>query len=134
MNQDEQQLDLLSIFHYIVGGINALFSCFPFIHLALGIAMLCGGFGEDEPPAFLGWIFTVIPAVLILSGWALSALMILAGRNLKRRAAYTFCLVVAASECILIPFGTVLGVLTLIVLTRESVKKIFEEKKAPAVL
>jgi len=26
MNQDEQHLDLLSIFHYVVGGITALFT------------------------------------------------------------------------------------------------------------
>jgi len=38
----------------------------------------------------------------------------------------TYCLVVAGVECILVPFGTVLGVLTLIVLSKESVKTIFE--------
>ncbi len=33
MEQDQRHLDLLSIFHFIAGGINAVFSCFPLIHL-----------------------------------------------------------------------------------------------------
>ncbi len=34
MDQDLEHLRLLSLFHYVVGGIAALFGCFPFIHLA----------------------------------------------------------------------------------------------------
>jgi hypothetical protein len=37
MANDEQNLKLLSIFHYVVGGIMALFSCFPIIHAAAPI-------------------------------------------------------------------------------------------------
>jgi hypothetical protein len=32
MSEDEQYLRLLSIFHYVVGGIAALFACFPIFH------------------------------------------------------------------------------------------------------
>ena len=39
MTQDEQHLDLLAIFHYIVGGLTALFSCIFLLHVAMGIAM-----------------------------------------------------------------------------------------------
>jgi hypothetical protein len=37
---DAQHLKLLSIFHYLVGGLTALFACFPLIHLGLGLAVL----------------------------------------------------------------------------------------------
>ncbi len=37
-----------------------------------------------------------------------------------------FCLVVAGVECAFMPFGTVLGVFTIAVLMRESVKELFE--------
>jgi hypothetical protein len=30
---DEQHLQLLAIFHYVVGGMTALFACMPLIHL-----------------------------------------------------------------------------------------------------
>jgi len=126
MSQDEQHLDLLSIFHYVVGGITALLSCIPFLHVAMGIAMLCGAFeGQNPPPRALGWLFILFPAVFILIGWALSVVIIVAGRKLKRRTSRTFCLVVAGLECIMMPFGTVLGVFTLIVLMRESVGRLF---------
>ncbi len=131
MTQDEQHLNLLSIFHYVVGGITALFSCFPLIHVAIGIAMLSGTFnGETPPPRALAWIFILFPALFVLIGWALSAVIIVAGRKLKTRTSRTFCLVIAGIECIIMPFGTVLGVFTLIVLMKESVKELFLANQA----
>ena len=37
-----------------------------------------------------------------------------------------YCLVMAGIECLFMPFGTVLGVFTIIVLMRESVKEMFK--------
>jgi len=48
MTQDEQHLDLLSIFHYVVGSLTAFFSCFPLIHVIMGIFMLSGAFEGGE--------------------------------------------------------------------------------------
>jgi len=44
MEQLKEQIRLLSIFHYVVGGIAALFSLFPTIHLVMRIAMFAGVF------------------------------------------------------------------------------------------
>jgi len=127
MTQDEQHLDLLAIFHYIVGGLTALFSCLFLLHLAMGIAMLSGAFdGEDAPPKIVAWLFTILPSVFILSGWILAGFIIAAGRKLKRRMSRIFCLVIGGLECILIPYGTVLGVFTIVVLMKDSVKQLFK--------
>ena len=40
MNQNSEYLRLLSIFHYVLGGITFLFSFFPIFHLAIGVFML----------------------------------------------------------------------------------------------
>ncbi len=40
MQQDEEHLKLLSIFHYVVGGLAALFACFPIFHLIMGIVFI----------------------------------------------------------------------------------------------
>ena len=126
MNQDEQNLDLLGIFHYIVGGMTAFFACFPIIHLVIGIALISGKFdGGDPPPAFFGWLFVIIASVFILFGWVLAAIIIIAGRRLRQRRSQTFCFVVACVECIVMPFGTVLGVFTIIHLSRDSVRQLF---------
>ena len=37
MNEDLQYLKLLSIFHYVVGGLAALFACFPIMYIVIGI-------------------------------------------------------------------------------------------------
>ena len=126
MTQDEQHLNLLSIFHYIVGGLTAFFSCIPFLHMALGIAIVSGALDNgDAPPQFLGWFLIILPALIIILGWTLAVLIIIAGKKLKQRTSRTFCLVIAGLECFIMPFGTVLGVFTIIVLMRESVQKLF---------
>jgi hypothetical protein len=132
MNSDDKQhLRLLSIFHYIVGAVTALFACFPLIHLAIGIAMLCGAFdGRDAPPRFLGFFFVIFATVFILCGWVLAVCIIVAGSKLARYRARTYCLVIAAIECIFMPFGTVLGVFTILVLMRDSVKELFAANQA----
>ena len=131
MDQDQEHLRLLSIFHYVVAGMIALFACFPILHLIVGIVFLVapgamsGGNGPGPPPLLFGLLFTVIPAMFILAGWGLAVVVFLGGRNLARRRHYIFCLVAAAISCLFMPFGTVLGVFTIIVLSRPSVKALF---------
>ncbi len=132
MNQDEEHLKLLSIFHYVVGGISACFACFPFIHLIMGIVMLAGGFQDSRgsgPPAAFGLIFVIMALFIISLGWTLAICLIIAGRQLAKRKRYTFCFAIACISCIFMPFGTVLGVFTIIVLMRPSVKELFEANK-----
>lgn len=130
MNQDEEHLRLLSIFHYVVGGIAALFACFPIIHLVVGIMVLVvpedSWNGGDAPPTFIGWFFVAIAAALILAGWTFAICLICAGRFLARRRHYLFCFVIACVSCLFMPFGTVLGVFAIIVLMRPTVKELFQ--------
>jgi hypothetical protein len=135
MNQDEQQLQLLSTFHYVCAGVVALFACIPFIHLIIGLMLVTQSFGhgKEQPPAFVGWLFVGIAAVVILLGWTLAALLAWAGRCLARRVRYTFCCVVAGVACMFMPLGTVLGVFTILVLMRPSVKTLFDARAQPSV-
>ncbi len=129
MQQDEEHLKLLSIFHYVVGGLAALFACFPIFHLIIGIVFIVLSAEPDAkgdvPPAFIGWLFVGIASVVMIAGWGMAACIITAGRFLAKRRHYTFCLAMAGIECAFMPFGTVLGVFTILVLVRESVKEMF---------
>jgi hypothetical protein len=127
--QDEEHLRLLSIFHYVVGGFACLFALFPIIHLILGLAMIFAsdkfaGKG-DPPPAFIGWFFVIFAAMFIILGLIFATFVMTTGRFLARRKHYMFCLVMGGVECLFMPFGTVLGVFTIIVLMREPVKQLF---------
>lgn len=134
-NQDLEHLRLLSIFHYIVGGLTAVFSLFPVFHLLFGLAMVLAPAVFDAeakmPPALIGWFFILFAGAFIGAGWALAGVIIAAGRGLATRRWYTFCLVVAGVECLIMPLGTVLGVFTLIVLLRDSVKQLFADARSP---
>ena len=132
MNNDLQHLKLLSIFHYVVAGMTALMGCFPLIHLAFGIALLSGHLPtqQNDPvsDSVMGWIFTGAAGVMIVMMWSFAIVLFCAGRSLQQRRRYTFCVVVAGLACLLMPFGTVLGVFTIIVLIRPSVRQLFEEE------
>ncbi len=127
MKQDLEHLRLLSIFHYVVAGLTALFSLIPVIHLLVGLGMVFGQFeGSDPGIETMGLFFSCFAGTFILIGLSFAACIVLAGRYLTQKTHYTFCLVIAGCLCIMMPFGTVLGVFTIIVLMRESVKEMFE--------
>lgn len=138
---DAKHLDLLSIFHYVVGGLVGLMACFPIIHLVIGISIVTGSFPEQAhmqsadpeiPMAMFGWFFVILSSLFILFGLAMAVLMIVAGKKLKKRRSYTFCLVIAGIECLFMPFGTVLGIFTIVVLMRDPVKALFAMNKGIA--
>ena len=125
-----EQLRLLSIFHYVVAGLAGLFSLLPLLYVGMGAYFLLGTFpsaGRDQgpPPAFMGWILMGLGSVMCLVGLAYVALMIVAGRSLARRRRYVLCLVAAAFSCMFMPFGTVLGVFTILVLVKAEVQQMF---------
>jgi hypothetical protein len=129
MKQDEEHLRLLSIFHYVVAGLAGLFACFPIIHLIVGLVFIFASnhlpANGQQPPAFIGWIFVIFACAFILLGWTIAVLILTAGRFLAGRRHYQFCFVMACIECLFMPFGTVLGVFTILVLSRETVKPLF---------
>lgn len=133
MNQDQEHLRLLSIFHYIMAGFACLLPVFSLIYIGMGAMMLSGKMPSSPPSATSahadqlgGWIFIALGGVFFMIGVVAAVLNFIAGRALARRERRTLCLVVAALNCLHMPFGTLLGVFTLIVLARPSVKQLFE--------
>jgi hypothetical protein len=140
VNQDQEHLRLLAIFHYIVGGLIACVASIPLIHVAVGLFIMLlprllehhsRGAAAGAPPAVVGLLFVILGGVFVVLGWTVAVLTILSGRHLARRRRPTFCFVVACLLCLWVPFGTVLGVFTIIVLNRPSVKTLFATPAAP---
>ncbi len=132
---DRDQLQILAICHYVLGGLMALCACLPMFHFGIGLFMLLGPVKPDdvEPARFVGGIFALFAGAAILAGWALAGCVIAAGRFLSQRRNYNFCLVVAAFEAAVCnPLGTVLGIFTIVVLMRPSVKVLFGAAPAGA--
>jgi hypothetical protein len=130
MNRDEEHLRLLAIFHFILSGLMALCAMIPFIHVAVGLFLILdpaafGSPGQEPPPPWLGYFFVAFASVFIVLGLSLAALMLFGGLSLAKRRRYVFCQVIACLECLMMPLGTVLGVFTLVVLSRPSVRDLF---------
>ena len=124
--KDEDHLRLLSIFYYIAAAITGLFSLFPIVHVFLGNSMLGeGSRGEHDPTQAIGLLFIGIGVFGIFAWVTTTLLMAIAGRFLARRKRHTLCFVIAVLSCLSIPIGTILGLLTIQVLSRESVKASF---------
>lgn len=146
-NETREHLRLLSIFHYVVGGLAYLFSLFPVIHLTIGLIFMLTPMPvpaptpEGAPPALetappppggdvfpmrvFGAFFVVIASIIIVCGMTVATCIVMAGRRLAQYRRHTFCLVVAGIECLFMPFGTVLGVFTIIVLQRPEARRLF---------
>lgn len=137
MNPDTEKnaehLRLLSIFHYVYAGITALFSCFPLIYVGMGVAIFTGAFKDsgDSPPGFVGGLFALFGLVGFVFVLAMAGLAAYAGKCLSERKRYTYCIVVAAISCLSVPFGTALGVFTIVVLQRPGVRAMFGTPSTP---
>ena len=129
--EDQEHLKLLAIGHYVVGGIGVFFACLPLIHLTLGLAFLFGGIEDfegaaaEEVPAFIGLLFAIIGGIFFLFGQACAWCVIYSGRQIAQRKKHTFSFIIGCVNCMFFPFGTILGVFTIIVLSRDSVKDLY---------
>jgi hypothetical protein len=126
LDDDLEHLRLLAVFHYAMAALAALVALFPAAYLVLGLLMASGHIApEDEGSRILGWMMSSCASFFTVVGLASAALIALAGRSLSERTRYTYCLVVAAVLCLFVPFGTVIGVLSIVVLVRPSVRARF---------
>jgi ABC-type polysaccharide/polyol phosphate export permease len=124
---------LLSIFHYVLAGLSALFAFVPLLYIGMGVLFSSGAMWKNEPippPAFIGWIFIGLGSFffLLLVGWVV--MLIVAGKSLGRQRRWLYCMIVAGISCASFPFGTALGVFTLITLSKPDVKALFTAPRA----
>lgn len=132
LNNDAEHLKLLAVFHYVVAALGAAFACFPLIHVVLGAALVVSPTpaGQNAPPAAVGYLFMFMGGFFVLLGWAAAICTFVSGRCLAKQRRRLFSLVMGGVLCAFVPFGTVLGVFTLIVLSRNSVQQLYAEVAA----
>lgn len=134
---DQEHLRLLPVSYWVLAGLDIFVGLYGLIYVAMGvlfasIPFLSGSSASDAPPAFFGWFFVAIGVAFMLGFGISAALKILAGLWIKRRTHRIACLVFAGITCLSVPFGTLVGVFTFIVLLRPSVAALFEGPAGPA--
>jgi hypothetical protein len=102
---------------------------FPLIHFSLGLFFVLAPPHSTQqqgaPPAIIGWFFMIIGGMFFLLGESFAACVFAAARFIRSRRRYWFIFAVACLQCAFFPFGTALGVFTIVVLSRPSVKQLF---------
>jgi hypothetical protein len=128
---DADHLKLLSIFHFVGAGFALLGILFLLAHYAMFHAFFANPkLWENQKPgpppaeffAMLKWFYLVFAIWFGSSG----VLNVVSGLCLRARKHRTFSMIVAGINCLHIPLGTVLGVFTIIVLIRDSVRELYE--------
>ena len=129
---DDDHLRLLAIFHFVGAGLAVLglgflalhygFMRFFFLNPDMWKNQKQPGMDPGQFFAFFQWFYLLFALWFVASG----VLNLLSGLYLRRRTHRTFSMVVAGFNCVHMPLGTVLGVFTLIVLLRESVRTAYE--------
>jgi hypothetical protein len=128
--EDTEHLQLLSIFYYVKAGLAALGGLIPGVYMLFGLLMLVGGAvaGEHDagPLALFGGVLIVVCLAIMAVCWLFAYCLYLTGNYLREGRNRTFCFVMAGLICLNAPLGTVLGIFTIIVLGRDSVRARFE--------
>lgn len=131
-NKDQSDLNQLATFHYVLGGLGCFFSLFALLYVLFGLLFLFNpefaeSAGEsDAPPEFIGGILVAVGGLIFILGEIGSVCLIISGKNLKKQKNYTFSFVMACIACLNMPLGTILGIFTILVLQRDSVKRMYE--------
>ncbi len=130
-------LRLLSAGYYIQAGIAAFYTLMllgylSFVGVVLGNLARLSSEGKQPipqlPPAVLS-IVTAVLAVLVGIACAYTACLFIAAYWLRRLRNMLFIQIMAALNCFAIPYGTVLGIFTFMVLQRPSAKQLFENQR-----
>jgi hypothetical protein len=133
-----EYLRWLSWGYFVMGGMYVLGMCIPVVYFILGVALLSG---VQSPPTagpppmvdrVIGWTLVVIALAAALLIPVTAVLQLLTGWKIRNARAYRLCLGTAIWTATLFPLGTVLGVLTLVVLQQPSAKRQFGRPAAPA--
>jgi hypothetical protein len=132
---DNEHLRILSIVHFVWGGLCAAMSCILIVHFVAGLFIATApqffGHGPQGPPAFVGLLMSTFAGCMMIMGWLFGGLTIYSGVCLKNRQHRTFSFVMAIVNCLSIPFGTTLGLFTIVVLMRDSVKRLYDQAANP---
>jgi hypothetical protein len=128
--RDREQIKLLAIFHFVFGGLALVGIAFLFVHYFIMHAAFSNPeMWKGQPQAmptkvFLDafiWFYFFMGVILL----GVLILNVLSGFFLLQKRNRLFSLIIGGLNCLQIPFGTALGVFTIVVLSRDSVRQLY---------
>jgi hypothetical protein len=123
---DNEHLRLLRIGYFVSAAQTAIFIPVGLLYAGMGVMFSQLPTGAAPPPSFVSWLFGLLGAGFAGLAAVGATLKLLTAIRLKERRSRVMCLIAAGLSCMEIPYGTMLGIWTFIVLGRASVRRQFE--------
>lgn len=123
-DQKKSYLDILAVFHYVNGALTALMALAAVVFLLIGLGA-SSGWGDDFEPEPTCALVAIIFFVLVLVG-GYAILNLLAGRALHTRSNRILVLITSGINCLNMPFGTLLGIFTFVMMVDPEVRWMFD--------
>lgn len=134
IDQNDEHLKILSICYVAWAAWSGAMTLLmlPFLGLMAFVMskpeLFANNRGAPPPPEWIGTIMVVVAIFAAAMGIAMTAFSYFCGRFLRERRHRMFCMIVAVLNCFSVPFGTLLGVFTIVVLERDEVRAAFAQK------
>ena len=124
LRQKKNYLDILAVFHYVNGGLIALFTLGVLAFLGIGLGAATGWGNDWEPEAGCSIVAIMAFAFVFAGGYAV--LNLLAGRALQTRNHTVLVMITSGINCLNMPLGTLLGIFTLVMVSDPEVRWLFD--------
>jgi hypothetical protein len=138
-NKDAENLRILAISHYVVSALSILGIGFLVFHYSVmrmifdnpqfwNSAKQTFPFNPAEFFHIFQWFYLVASVFMVIGG----ILTLISGRFIHRRVNRTFSIIIAGLNCLHFPLGIILGIFTILVLTKDSVTRLYSQPKTGA--
>lgn len=124
MDRDKRHLKILSIVQIIYGCVMLLFTTIGSLWVYRIFNDLVNEMNK-ELPLIVGAITMGMAMLMVWASLIFEICIILMGQFLVHYKRYKFCFYMALIECVNVPLGTIIGVSTILILRRDSVKELF---------
>jgi hypothetical protein len=136
-SRDREQLKLLEVFHYVMVGLALGGMAFIYMHYLIMSTAFSHPWPQqkEQPPFDPVEFFRAFRWFYVFMGvWGLASLVanLASGLCIHTRKCRFFSMIVSGFNCINMPFGTGLGVCTLIVLLRPTMPALYHESPPAA--
>ncbi|MGE0640898.1 MAG: hypothetical protein AB7G12_00940 [Thermoanaerobaculia bacterium] len=122
-------LQFLAMFHYSIGAMAAMVALVPALHLFVVTSLTAAGEPVDSVLVqLLGENGAAVMAgFLLVFGIALGGLLVAAGMKMAKGRHLRFCIFASVLGLLFVPFGTMLGLVTLPLLRRPALRALFSD-------
>ena len=116
---------MLASAHWVLAGLVFIAAAVPAFYASLGLDLVFNAAPSSRPDVGTGWRILLTGLAWVLACFAYVLMLIASARALRLRRRYRLVVATNLLSCLFVPFGTALGLVTLVVLLDPEVRLAF---------